>query len=150
MWRDKIREIEQEKIIYGEKINCGATADEIRLFLKEIKKEFKLGFPMDYIRVLQTVNGIEFNGFILYGIDQHLLEEPPNQSVNGLIESNRVWHENEWQNTYVFLGESSISWYVYDVSDGEYYELDSPSGRKIEKFQNLDNLIEKLLSDALV
>ena len=49
------------------------------------------------------------NGFILYGADEPLLKKEPNQHVNGLIDCNKVWHENEWQKQYLFLGESSIS-----------------------------------------
>ncbi len=30
--------------------------------------------PDDYAKVLETVDGIEFNGFILYGIDQKWLK----------------------------------------------------------------------------
>ena len=38
-----------------------------------------------------------------------------NQSINGMIENNKIWYENEWQKKYLFLGESDISWYVYDL-----------------------------------
>lgn len=30
--------------------------------------------PQQYLDVLSRINGIEFNGFILYGVDQYLLE----------------------------------------------------------------------------
>jgi hypothetical protein len=35
MWKDKLQEIIQEKKIYGEKVNIGATEDEIEIFFKE-------------------------------------------------------------------------------------------------------------------
>ena len=69
--------------------------------------------PQQYLDVLSRINRIEFNGFILYGVDQYLLEHKMKQPVYGLLEFNHIWHENEKQREYLFLGESNISWYVY-------------------------------------
>jgi len=149
MWKDKLQEIVQEKNLYGEKINIGATAEEIRLFIKKATDELRVDLPDGYVKILEVVNGIEFNGFILYGIDQYLLGRQQNQTINGLIEYNKIWYENEWQKRYIFLGESNISWYVYDLVKHQYFELDNPSGRENVVFSSLECMVEKLLSDAL-
>lgn len=149
MWKDKLKEIIQEKKIYGEKVNIGATEEEIAIFFKEAKTELNVDLPNDYASILELVNGLEFNGFILYGIDQTLSCKQPNQSINGLIEYNKIWYENEWQKKYIFMGESNISWYVYDFVECKYVELDNPSGRENEAFPSLECMIEKMLSDAL-
>ena len=149
MWKDKLQEIVQEKKIYGEKVNIGATEEEIEIFFKEAKAELNVDLPDDYAKILGLVNGLEFNGFILYGIDQHLFSKQPNQSINGLIEYNKIWYENEWQKKYIFIGESNISWYVYDLVECQYLELDNPSGRENGVFSSLECMVEKLLSDAL-
>ena len=149
MWKDKLKEIIQEKKIYGEKVNIGATEEEIAIFFKEAKTELNVDLPNDYASILELVNGLEFNGFILYGIDQTLSCKQPNQSINGLIEYNKIWYENEWQKKYIFIGESNISWYVYDFAECKYIELDNPSGRENEAFPSLECMVEKMLSDAL-
>ena len=48
-----------------------------------------------------------------------------------------------------FLGESNISLYVYDLTAKNYCELDNPSGNQVEVFNNIETMIEKLLTDAL-
>lgn len=149
MWKDKLQEIIQEKKIYGEKVNIGATEEEIAILFKQAKFEIDVDLPNDYAKILRLVNGLEFNGSILYGIDQKLLSKQPNQSINGLIEYNKIWYENEWQKKYIFIGESNISWYVYDLGECKYFELDNPSGRENEVFFCLECMVEKLLSDAL-
>ena len=150
MWKDKLQAIVQEKNLYNEKINNGATLDEIQLFLAAVKDEFKFDLPNEYVRILEVVNGLEFNGFILYGIDSYLLHTPQNQSVNGLIENNKIWYENEWQEQYIFFGESNCSWYVYNLREDKYCELDNPSGSEMEVYNSVESLVEKLLSDSLV
>ena len=150
MWQDKLNEIVKEKQIYKEKINVGALEDEIQLFKRYAIKELNVNLPVEYLNILKTVNGIEFNGFIFYGIDESILQRIPNQKINGLVENNKIWLENEWLQKYIFLGESNISWYVYHNENKKYYELDNPSGREIEEFSCLENLLEKLLSDSLL
>ena len=115
----------------------------------EIINEFELRLPDEYLEVLKFINGLEFNGFILYGIDEYLLDFKPHQTVNGFIECNKVWYENEWQKKYIFLGESSVAWYVYDLEERKYYELDNPSGSLMEEFDNPEDLLEKFMADAL-
>lgn len=149
MWKGKLQEIIQEEKLYGEEVNIGATEEEIEMFFKEVKAVLNVDLPNDYARILEQVNGLEFNGFILYGIDQNLLSKQPNQSINGLIENNELWHENEWQKKYIFIGESSISWYVYDLEECKYVELDNPSGEENEVFSGLECMVERILSDAL-
>lgn len=149
MWKDKLEEIVREKKTYGEEINTGVTEEEVQLLLKKLKRELSVDLPNEYIDILKTVNGLEFNGFILYGVDQKLLNNQPNEFVYGLVEYNKIWYENEWQKQYIFLGESNISWYVYDLVECQYYELDNPSGEKCEVFSSLDCLVEKILCDAL-
>lgn len=150
MWKQKLDKIIQEKSLYREKVNKGATQEEIQILRKSIKTELNVDLPIEYIKSLEIVNGLEFNGFIFYGIDGKLLNDTPNQHISGLLEYNKVWYENEWQKQYIFLGESNISWYVYDLKMKQYYELDSPSGSKIEEFSSFDCLLEKMLSDSLL
>ena len=93
--------------------------------------------------------GEDVTGFILYGADEPLLKKEPNQHVNGLIDCNKVWHENEWQKQYLFLGESSISWYVYDLKVKRYYELDNPSGEVSEEFNDFERMLDEMFGDSL-
>lgn len=150
MMREKLEEVIREMEMYGEKANGGAGEREIVEFNEKVVEELGINLPEEYIKLLRVINGIEFNGFIIYGIDEELLDEAPNQSISGLIELNKIWYENEWQRQYVFLGESGMSWYVYDCIDEKYYELDNPSGTVCEEFSDLESMIEKMLTDALM
>lgn len=85
MWKDRLLQIAQEKNIYGEQINTGAAEEEIRIFIKRVEDEFEIDLPNQYIEMLRNVNGIEFNGFMFYGIDEELLDTPQNQHVEVFI-----------------------------------------------------------------
>ena len=81
---------------------------------------------------------------------QELGKEYSFSCVNsGLIEQNEIWYEVESQRAYLFLGESNISWYVYEIATGRYMELDNPSGQEMTAFGSCTEMLEKLLDDCL-
>ena len=149
MWKEKLEEIKKLNIIFGEEINDGATEQDIELFLEKIGNKVIESALQEYIPFLKSVNVFEFNGFILYGIDSDLLTYIPKQQINGFIDNNEVWNENDWQKSYLFLGDSSDSWYVYDLDSKKYNELNKPSGDIVEMYDDIDALLDKVLGDAL-
>lgn len=150
MWKEPLENVKSEKKKYKELINVGATNKQIEIFIKEVKSKFNYSLPLDYLKFLEEINGIEFNGFIVYGIDQNLLECNSNQAINGLISLNEIWYENEEQKQYIFLGESNISCYVYDLNNKIFSELDNPSGELIKSYNDFYELLDKILSDSLL
>jgi len=149
MWKDFLNKIIIEKKSYGEKVNLGAEDDDILALCKETKNIFNSNIPLSYIDFLKNINGLEFNGYIIYGIDQKLLKTTPNQKIYGFIEQNKILHENSKLQNYLFLGNSGISWYVYDLILNKFFELDSPSGEVIEEFNDFELLLEKMLSESI-
>ena len=57
--------------MYGEKVNYGATEEEIQLFREGVVAELSIVLLEEYLEILRFVNGIEFNGCLFYGIDDH-------------------------------------------------------------------------------
>lgn len=149
-WQDKLEEIKTEISQYGEKLNDGVSGKEAHTLIVKAEEELNISLPSEYISMLKVVNGVEFNGFIIYGADEEFLNNAPNQMVNGVIDNNKVWYENEWQKQYLFLGDSSISWYVYDVETKKYLVLDKPSGDEMKEYVSFDALLKKIFSDALM
>lgn len=150
MWKDKFKKIVSEKKMYEEEVNLGASKEELVKFIEEVKNILNREIPSEYLNILKVANGLEFNGFILYGVDEYLLESKPKQHINGLIDLNQIWYENEGQKKYLFLGESNISWYVYDFNERKFIELDNPSGGESTRFNTFYEMLEKLLTDALM
>ena len=61
-------------VSYTHLINSGASEKEIYELVTTAKEKWNMEIPQQYLDVLSRINGIEFNGFILYGVDQYLLE----------------------------------------------------------------------------
>lgn len=150
MWEEKIEEIRAISAKYQEKLNDGCSEELISDFEDEIYESFNYKVPKEYLLFLNYVNGVNFNGLIIYGVDDYIIEaENDVNEDTGYIESNELWYENEGQKKYMFFGHSGITWYCYDIEKKIYLELDKPSGSKGLECNSLDKLIDKALFDAL-
>lgn len=91
-------EIRKRKAKYGDEPNSPATEKEINKFEAEVVDKFPINeIPIDYKKFLQSVNGLDYNGLVINGIDNDLLEEENDEEVYGFIETNEQWHENDEQ-----------------------------------------------------
>ncbi|MED2948810.1 YrhA family protein [Bacillus subtilis] len=146
MWVNLLEEIQKTEAKYGDELNSPVTDQEIRNLEEAVLGKFPVNeIPSGYKKFLQTVNGLDFNGLVIYGLDQELLREENDEEVYGFIETNEQWHENDEQKKYLFFGESDTAWYCLDVIQNEYLELDKPSGTLMNKF----NEFNAMLADAL-
>ncbi|AXF33470.1 YrhA family protein [Bacillus subtilis] len=146
MWVNLLEEIRKTEAKYGDELNSPVTDQEIRNFEEAVLGKFPVNeIPSGYKKFLQTVNGLDFNGLVIYGLDQELLREENDEEVYGFIETNEQWHENDEQKKYLFFGDSDTAWYCLDVIKNEYLELDKPSGTPMNKFDDFN----VMLADAL-
>lgn len=150
MWRELLLDIKKVEEKYGGTLNIPARNEQIDYLKKVAKERFNHILPKEYIAFLKMVNGLEFNGFIFYGVDSWLVDKEDNKFVYGYIDSNEIWYENEHQKQYIFFGESNISWYCFDLLSRVYVELDNPSGTLMNTFTNFEYLLEKALKDSLL
>jgi hypothetical protein len=150
MWRNLLLEVRKIEEKYGGSLNKPALREQVDVFEKAVQKKFNYILPDSYIKFLATVNGFEFNGFIVYGVDGLLFNGVENKFTPGYIESNEDWYENKEQQQYMFFGDSSISWYCLDIEKGIYVELDKPSGTIMHEYENFDVMLAKVLKDSLI
>lgn len=150
MWRELLLDIKKIEEKYGETLNIPATNEQIGCLEKVAKEKFKHILPKEYIVFLKMVNGLEFNGFIFYGVDSWLVDKDDNKFDYGYIDTNEIWYENEHQKQYMFFGESNISWYCFDLLNGVYVELDNPSGTLMQTYIDFNSMLEKALEDSLL
>ncbi|MBL3889646.1 SMI1/KNR4 family protein [Bacillus cereus] len=150
MWKNLILEIEKIEKSFNDKLNTPATDSEVKKLRERMKKSFNVDLPSEYEEFLKTVNGLDFNGLVLYGVDSYLLDTERDESICGLIETNEIWYENEFQKEYLFLGDSNIAWFSKNLSDGTYLELDKPSGTVMNTYNDCNTMLEEALKTALL
>lgn len=130
-------------------LNFGSSTAQLQIFQIEVTKRFNYELPKEYIEFLNIINGVEYNGLVLFGVDDFITNVENNQNVTGYIATNEIWYENENQKAYMFFGDGNISWYCYDIEKGIYVELDKPSGEMEREFLNYYNMVDSAISNYL-
>ncbi|MEI5912081.1 YrhA family protein [Bacillus albus] len=150
MWREKISHISKIREKRNRKLNLPINEKELSKFRKSVVEKFGEDvLPQQYYEFLQTVNGIEFNGLIIYGIDQSFLDFKPINEVDSFFDANEIWESIKDEDELIFFGDSDIAWYCYNVSKKKFVELDKPSGEHMETFCDFDTMLKSALSAAL-
>ncbi|WP_350300007.1 YrhA family protein [Peribacillus frigoritolerans] len=150
-WKDLLIEVEKIEGKYDGVLRNPVSNSEIIKMKQTIQQ--KLGniiIPESYIEFLKNVNGLDFNGFVIYGVDETLLDNEVDEEVQGFIETNELWYENDWQKQYLFLGDSDTAWFCYDLNERVYVELDKPSGTLIHLFDSFDSMLSDALKASLL
>ncbi|PFK57131.1 SMI1/KNR4 family protein [Bacillus thuringiensis] len=150
MWKNLVLEIEKIEKSFNDKLNTPATDTEIQRLREHAKEKISIDLPREYVEFLKTVNGLDFNGLVLYGVDSSLLETEKDEQICGFIETNEIWYENEFQKDYLFFGDSNIAWFCKNLSDSTYLELDKPSGTVMNTYNDFNTMLEEALKTALL
>ncbi|OJE51172.1 SMI1 / KNR4 family protein [Bacillus proteolyticus] len=150
MWREQVSQITKIREKRNRRLNLPTNENELSRFHKSgVEKFGKDILPQQYYEFLQTVNGIEFNGLKIYGIDQNVLDSKPVNQVDSFFNANETWESIKDEDELVFFGDSDIAWYCYNVSKKSFVELDKPSGEHMETFCDFDTMLESAFSAAL-
>lgn len=151
MWDKPLIEIKKILKGFDENLNHPVTDEEIAKFSKSIEEQLgNIPLPTQYLDFLKETNGLDFNGTVIYGVDNNILNENVNESNYGLIENNEIWYENEWQKEFLFIGDSNTSWYCIKIKENICMEQDKPSGSLIREYDDFNEMLEDALNTSLM
>lgn len=137
-----LNNIEKFKNNFGDSIYSKPNQDDLLICLSWMKKNgANESFINDYLNLMSLINGMEFNGLIIYSTIQN-----DNDSI---YESNEVWWDIEEQRKYIFFADDSISWFCFSKLKNKYYILDKGSGDLIEEFDTFNNIIYQALNNVI-
>ncbi|MGN7177810.1 SMI1 / KNR4 family protein [Paenibacillus sp. FSL R5-0490] len=150
-WKELLIQIKKIEKKYGSSLRNPVTDVEISKLQLDIQEKLgNIELPKSYVEFLKTVNGLDFNGLVIYGVDEHLLDDQEVEDLQGFVDTNEIWYENEWQKQYIFWGESDTAWYCLDLHKEIYLELDKPSGTQIQSFESFDSMLTEALQTTLL
>ena len=116
--------------------------NEIKYFEKWIEKYYKNGF-YEYIDFAKTINGLEYNGLILYSLNK-------NRKTNIYDLNEELWYDTERYWDYIIFGEDNISWYCLNRFNGKYYIMKKYTGiNYLTEYKTFDEIIIRALNGLL-
>ncbi len=140
--KQKLSTIDEVLKQYNETIYNKASEYEIKKFCDSHLNIYKnLSLDSEYIKFITKSNAFDYNGLSIYSIDE--------KREYNIYDLNDIYWENENLKKYLFLAEDSLSWYVLEIYNKNYYILDKPSGTIISKYKSFNELILVAMENVL-
>jgi len=136
-----LRRIEAEKREFDQTVQPPAAPAAIERLRTHARDSLRTELPDGYVRFLQHADGLDFNGYVIYGASEH--EKP---YLAGLAEANAQLADPPAR--YVFYGETGDELFAQDREGGAWVLLDRPSLDVIENFPSFEAMLERMLHDA--
>jgi hypothetical protein len=122
-----------------------ATAAEIERLVSRSEQELGVRPPNEYPALLQTVNGLEWNGLVVYATRRTRLVNDPRKVIEGFVEGNLNYRDFEPLRQYLIFADDGSALYVENLNT-EKYEVILRVGMTV--LRSLDSF-SSLMLDAL-
>jgi len=149
MYQQLLKEHIDDRKAYGKLPQPPASAAELQALRARAKQELGVDLPKAYYALLEIVNGLDSNGFVIYASETTPMVgyEGKNMFIEGIVDANLGWWELEANKQYLFLAESGMGNYVQDLKEGNYKSLDRQSSSLYEQFATFEELIARGLEE---
>ncbi|BEU01366.1 hypothetical protein OAG1_01660 [Agarivorans sp. OAG1] len=135
---EKIRSIASE---WGEVLEPPATDIEVIELVGTVRSLFSIELPKEFLSFLKLVNGLEFNGLIIYGTKNS--ETDLNGSSLDIVEMNEVFRESLRSDELdvIIVGEDSSGILVYESSSDKFQFRDRIGIDRVDSFSSFEDML---------
>jgi hypothetical protein len=136
---DLLQRIDAESREFDQTIWPPADEETIDRLRAHTRETLKTELPEGYITLLRRNDGVEFNGYVIYGATEH--KDP---SHSGFIEANARLADPQ----FALDGETGDALYAQDRTTERWVALDRPSLDVFGEFDSFDAMLEHVLREA--
>lgn len=138
---DLLARINQEKREFNQTIWPPATPAAVERLRAHARDTLRTELPAGYVAFLQRNDGLDFNGYVIYGATEHA-----KPFLSGFAEANARLADPPAK--YVFYGDTGDALYAQERGSGAWVALDRPSLDVIKEFPSFDAMLAQVLRDA--
>lgn len=120
---------------FNEDLNNKVDEIEIKALFNKVKDIYNYDLSIDYYEFLKECNGFDFNGYTIYG-------------TYNFIDYNEAYEPIFYKEN-IIIGEYDIGFFIINLRDNCCWELDKPSGNKIQKFASLKEMIKYIINHSI-
>jgi hypothetical protein len=122
MYEKLLKRLQQIQAKKGLHVEPPCPVEKIRRLQAECAKRFGNPLPPGYASFLSLSNGLDFNGFVLYGQKRRQRSEKA-RFLEGFIEANKDGRESFPEaESYLVIGDSDLDEYGWSI-EREQYEI---------------------------
>ncbi len=149
MYEQLLTRVGEEQAKYGERSQPPCTGERLERLRQRAPAELGAEVPEEYAAFLRAQDGLNHNGLFIYASETSPVAGGADATIEGFVEANLGWRDDEFFNDYLVFGEGNMDLYVRHLPTGEYQVLDRTPGNLIEAHPAFDQLIAAALKAHL-
>lgn len=149
MYEQLLTQVGAEQARYGERSQPPCTEERLERLRQRTRAELGAEVPEEYAAFLRTQDGLNHNGLFVYASETSPVAGGADANIEGLVEANLGWRDDEFFNDYLVFGEGNMDLYVRHLPTGDYQVLDRTPGNLIETHPSFEQLLAAALKAHL-
>lgn len=149
MYEQLLTEVGAEQAKYGEQSQPPCADERLERLRRRVREELGAELPDEYAAFLRRQDGLNHNGLFIYASETSPLAGAGGAVIEGFVEANLGWRDDEHFNGYLVFGEGNMDLYVRHLPTGDYQVIDRTPGNLIETHPSFDQLIAAALKSHL-
>lgn len=144
-----VSEIQKEKSEFGEETQLPASQERIRSLILKASEELNYTVPKSYSELVALMDGIFYNGIRIYSSHPQKIGGYEDRFLEGFVEANLLWRENEDNLQIVVYAESGHRLYIHHLEKNEFQLVDRITQDVDERVKSAEELLVKALEHIL-
>jgi len=147
MYQELLKEAMRWLQKYERRPQPPATEEDLVGLVERAQAELGARVPPEYEAFLRVANGFDWNGCTIYGSETRPIAGYADRFIQGFVEANQVWRDDEANREYLYFGDGDISLYGYHLPSRQYQVRDRQSDTLLKVVPSFDALIAAALEE---
>lgn len=149
MYEELLKAVDQELLSASAAVQPPGSPETLEKLEKMAQAVFSRGLPPEYAEFLKHMDGLNWNGLMIYASSMRVAADPENSFIQGFVEANLLWRDYDPNKAYLIFAESGLSKYVFNIATSEYQILDRSSMERVKSVGSFEELITNAVTDHL-
>jgi hypothetical protein len=145
MYEQLLTEVGAEQARYGGRAQPPCTDERLERLRRHVREELGAELPDEYAAFLRRQDGLNHNGLFIYASETSAVAGAGGAAIEGFVEANLGWRDDEHFKRYLVFGEGNMDLYVRHLPTGDFQVIDRTPGNLIETHPSFDQLIAAAL-----
>jgi len=141
MYAEQLDQVATEQARYGAVPQAPATEVELARLRRRASEELGVELPAEYEEFLKRVNGLDWNGVLLYATET--------TTIAGVVEMNLVLRDDPRFADLLALGSDGLDVYTYRTATGTYEIYDEVPHNLVASGLSFEDLMTRALTRSL-
>ncbi|WP_224247478.1 YrhA family protein [Hyalangium gracile] len=130
---------------YGEGLQSPCEPESVADLQLRAREQLGAELPPGYAEFLSLHNGLDWDGLVIYSCTTVPIVGHEDRFIEGFVESNLGYRDNDRMKRFLVLGDSDMYLYVYEAQAREFSVIDRVSLDRHEVFATFEEMLAAAL-----